>query len=91
MACNSGRAEFLALDKGLILARDLKIGQLIVQMDNLAYIQVLQQQNACRGENTHFIKQYIELHNKPDWKVRLIHVYREGNRAANWLANHGIT
>lgn len=32
----------------------------------------------------------FELIDRLEWVAQVIHVYREGNRAADWLANHGV-
>ena len=31
-----------------------------------------------------------ELLHRGDWEVQVFHVYREGNRVADWLANQGV-
>lgn len=43
------------------------------------------------GECAHLIQQCRTLLDSPDWKTYIAHVYREGNRATDWLANHGVT
>lgn len=39
--------------------------------------------------NPHFylVLQCRALLNNPDWEIRIVHVYREANEAANWMAN----
>lgn len=78
----------MALTKGLELARELQVDKLEVQLDNLACVHLLQKREAGRNECTHMLNHCIYLIQQEDWEVRIIHVYREGNRAADWLANH---
>ena len=89
-ACNAFRAEIMALLRGLELARNLQIPKLVVQMDNLACVKLMQQNDPSGGECIHLIKRCHELLRKEDWEVHIMHIYREGNRAADWLANQGV-
>lgn len=88
--CSAFRAECLALARGLELAKDLQIAKLEVQLDNLACTQILQGKEELRNECAHIFKKCCELINAPNWEVKIIHVFREGNRAADWLANQGV-
>lgn len=83
---NAFRAEAVALLRGLELARSLQIDKLLIQLDSLAGVQVIKSKNQGRNHVRCF-----ELIDCPSWMVRITHVYREGNRAADWLANHGVT
>lgn len=87
---SSFKAEATALVRGLELAMNLQIANLIVQLDNLACVQVLRSKKWERNECSHLIEHAIKLIESPAWTVKIIHVYREGNRAADWLANHGV-
>lgn len=89
--CHSFKAEVMALLKGLELAHDLKISKLIIQLDNLACVQMIQHKAAGRNECTHMLNQCLHLIYQESWDVKIIHVYREGNRAADWLANYGVS
>ena len=62
----------------------------MIQLDNLACVQLLENKEEASGECAHIIKSCKKLIEDPTWKVCIKHVYREGNRAANWLANHGV-
>lgn len=89
--CNAFKAEVMALTKGLELARELQIKKLLVQLDNLACVQLLQNRVAGRNECTHMLNHCIQLIQQEDWEIKITHVYCEGNRAPDWLANHGVT
>lgn len=88
--CNSFKAEITALVSGLDLARDLQIRNLVIQVDNLACVQALTSKESGSGECAHLINYCKRVINKDDWVTRIVHIYREGNRAADWLANHGV-
>lgn len=36
------------------------------------------------------LKRCIDLTHQDDWEVKISHIYREGNRAVDWLVNHGV-
>lgn len=81
----------MALHRGLHIARNLQIRKLMIQMDNLACVQIFQGNEEVSGVCAHLIQQCRTLLASPDWKTFISHVYREGNRAADWLANHGVS
>ncbi|XP_021750686.1 uncharacterized protein LOC110716382 [Chenopodium quinoa] len=80
----------MAITRGLEIVRNLQISKLEVQMDNLACVQVLHKQEVQRGENIHDIIYCRNMLNDSRWEVNVAHVYREGNRAADWFANREI-
>lgn len=88
--CSAFRAEVLALLRGLELARNLQISHLQIQLDNLSCVQALNAGRSSCGGCSHLIRHCLSLIRKEDWVVKVIHVFREGNRAADWLANHGV-
>ena len=88
--CSAIRAEFLALLQGLQLAWSKGIQLLDVRMDNKACISIIQGDQYNRGLNMHVVNQCKQLINQNGWTVTLTHCYREANRAADWLANHGL-
>ena len=89
--CNSFKAEVMALLKGLELAQELQVCKLIIQLDNLACVQIIQNKAAGRNECTHLLNRCLYLIHQESWEVKIVHVYREGNRAADWLANLGVS
>lgn len=88
--CSAFRAEVRALVRGLELARNLQISKLQIQLDNLACVQALNSEAQGSGECAHLINFCHNLLRKDDWEVLVVHVFREGNRAADWLANRGV-
>lgn len=87
--CHALKAEVMAITKGIALARDLRIPKLEIQLDSLACVQFLSGNANVAGEYVHDIKCCRAMLLEEDWEVKVIHVYREGNRAADWLANKG--
>lgn len=89
--CSSFNAEVMALCKGLELAQELQISKLQVQLDNIACVQILQSGDSGRNECTYILRQCIQLIQHEGWEIQVKHVYHEGNRAADWLANLGVS
>lgn len=56
-------------------------------MNNQAVVWALNGTEQYGGECSHVIEQCRKNLNSPDWEVKVIHCYSEGNRAADWLAN----
>lgn len=54
-------------------------------------MQALKSNISKRGECAHLINHYRSMINEASWEVKVVHVYRQGNRVADWLANHGMT
>ena len=88
--CHALKAEVMALTKGLMLARDLKIPKLEIQLDSLTCVQFLSHNEVIAGDYIHDIQRCRAMLLEEDWEVKVVHVYREGNRAADWLANKGV-
>lgn len=89
--CTAFRAEVMALVHGLKLARNLQISHLMIQLDNMACVQALQSTSSGSGECAHLINFCRSLISEANWEVKVEHVFREGNRAADLLANLGVT
>lgn len=53
-------------------------------------MQALNSGSSSCGGCTHLIRYCLSLLRREDWVVKVIHVFREGNRAADWLANQGV-
>lgn len=89
-SCTAYKAELRAVAHGLDIARTRGVNKLLIQMHNLACIQVIQSEEFQGGQCHHIINHCRYLVKKEDWEVKLVHCYREGNRAADWLANRGV-
>ena len=88
--CTAFRAEALALLQGLEMARELHIKKFVVQLDNQACVQAITGDVEGSGECTHIINACRRLVRDSSWDIRVSHIFREGNRAADWLANYGV-
>lgn len=88
--CSSFEAEVSALVEGLKLAKELYIEKLELQMDNQACVEILRSQKWGRSEYSDMFEHIMKLIDSPNWTVKIKHVYREGNRVADWLANQGV-
>ncbi|CAN1197406.1 Putative ribonuclease H protein At1g65750, partial [Linum perenne] len=85
--CSIMKAELRAAEFGLVIAWDKGFMKIHLQLDSLAAI------TASLGGHlsNHFaskVLRYRELLSR-EWEVDLRHVYREENRAANYLATLG--
>lgn len=89
-ACHAFMAEIKAVEFGLGLAKRMRISKLQVQMDNQAVVLALQGTETYGGVCTHIIRRCREMLGDPSWIVVVKHCYREGNRAADWLANQEV-
>lgn len=90
-SCLAYKAEVLAVARGISLARNLGISKLEIHLDNLACVQFLNNKETGTGDNAHELNYCRSMLEDSSWEVKVLHVYREGNRAADWLANHGVT
>ncbi|XP_074267339.1 uncharacterized protein LOC141590668 [Silene latifolia] len=89
--CNSMRAEMRALLAGLEHARSLRITKLLVHKDNSTCVDFFQKDQLLSHGLRPLVQQCKELIKLGGWPVKIDHSYREANRAADWLANEGVT
>ncbi|EOY25451.1 Uncharacterized protein TCM_016759 [Theobroma cacao] len=85
--CNSLQAELRALLRGLLLCKERHIENLWIEMDALAVIQLIQHSQ----KGSHDIRYLLESIRKclSCISYRISHIFREGNQAADYLANEG--
>ncbi|WRX16205.1 Reverse transcriptase domain - like 10 [Theobroma cacao] len=85
--CNSLQAELRALLRGLLLCKEYHIEILWIEMDALAVIQLIQYSQ----KGSHDIRYLLESIRKclSCISYRISHIFREGNQAADYLANEG--
>ncbi|KAL5171611.1 putative ribonuclease H protein [Glycine soja] len=84
----SVHAELLAIYHGLKIARDIGIGRLICESDLKVALDLI------TGEINMFHQYFptimlIHSLKHMDWEVTFVHVYREGNKCADWFAKTG--
>ncbi|CAI0472952.1 unnamed protein product [Linum tenue] len=92
-ACNLGicsitRAELRGAAEGLQLAWDLGFRRVRVELDSRCAIHLLSS-NAHSDHQHSAITDRIQALCKRDWEVVFYHVYREGNKCADYLASQG--
>lgn len=84
-------AELGAIRSGLELAWSRGFTKLLVESDSLSTISILKRTEPANSKWVrHHIDAIWDLLRKP-WCVRFVHVYREANKCADWLANYAIT
>ncbi|GKA47118.1 FACT complex subunit SSRP1 [Tanacetum coccineum] len=86
---NPGEAGGGALIRGIIMARDVGIRKLIIKVDSQVVVRLMEGEIICHTHAFYTVKKCRNLLKSLDWEVKLEHCYREANRAADWLANHG--
>lgn len=90
-SCSSVKAELLALLKGLRLAKSSNFPKLIINMDSQVVVSKIM--SPLRQGEAYFniIRECQHLMQDPSWTVKLSHCYRESNKAADAMANLGVT
>ncbi|XP_074290582.1 uncharacterized protein LOC141617299 [Silene latifolia] len=89
--CSSMRAEMRALVIGLERARGIGVTKLLVHMDNATCVSFVEKEQLLSNGLRPLVQRCIDLIRLDGWTVKIDHVFREANRAADWLANEGIT
>ncbi|CAN0904536.1 Putative ribonuclease H protein At1g65750 [Linum grandiflorum] len=73
---------------GMERAWRLGVSNLEVQLDSLTAISLFQEQGSCDHQHAVLVLKFRKLVTR-NWSVRLRHVYREANQAADFLAALG--
>ncbi|WCJ23870.1 Polynucleotidyl transferase ribonuclease H-like superfamily protein [Euphorbia peplus] len=84
--CNSVLAEIWGLYLGLEIARKKGFDKVIIAMDSQIVVRMINDDTFSQHCFAWLLRKCQELI-RGVWEVRIVHVYREGNRAADWLAN----
>ncbi|CAI0376418.1 unnamed protein product [Linum tenue] len=71
--------------EGLQLAWNLGLLRIIVEIDSQCAVQLLRNQDAPDHPHAAIIHRFQELLHR-DWDVTIHHIYREGNKGADFLA-----
>ncbi|GKE97584.1 non-LTR retroelement reverse transcriptase, partial [Tanacetum coccineum] len=82
-------SEILALLHGIIMARDVGIRKLLIKVNSQVVVHLMEGKIIRHSPAFYIVKKCRNLLKSLDWKVKLEHCYREANRAADSLANHG--
>lgn len=83
-SCSVTLAELWGLYQGILLAWDLGIRRLRIEMDSLCATQMLAKQLVLTNEFSYIIYAIKKYLNK-DWQVFISHVYREVNSVADYM------
>ncbi|CAN1172815.1 Putative ribonuclease H protein At1g65750 [Linum perenne] len=86
--CSITRAELRDAVSGLQLAWERGYRKIQLQLDSQCVVQLLQGEGLDDHAHAATISTATELLRR-DWEVHIIHVYRESNHAADFLANVG--
>lgn len=61
-----------------------------VDIDSKVVVRDLTGEVPRHNQFNHVVRRYKELMRREGGVVRISHCYREANRPADWLANHGV-
>ncbi|CAN1809883.1 Putative ribonuclease H protein At1g65750, partial [Linum perenne] len=86
--CSITRAEMRGAIKGLRRAWDAGYRKVLIQLDSQTTITLLSSGVRARHQHALETANLEELRNR-DWQLVIKHTYREGNRAADYLAGIG--
>ncbi|CAN1121936.1 Putative ribonuclease H protein At1g65750 [Linum perenne] len=86
--CSITRAEMMGAIEGLRWSWDAGFRKVILQLDSQAAINLLTTEDVTRTLHALEAASFKELQNR-NWEVVIRHTYREGNKAADFLASMG--
>ncbi|CAN1177272.1 Putative ribonuclease H protein At1g65750 [Linum perenne] len=87
--CSTMRAEMRGAIEGLRRAWDAGYRKVLLQLDSQTAITLLSNEVGARHQHAlETATTFTELRNR-DWELVIKHTYREGNRAADYLAGIG--
>ncbi|CAI0443132.1 unnamed protein product [Linum tenue] len=87
-ACTITQAELRGAVEGLNLAWDKGYRRVRVQLDSQCAVQLIRHVNTGNHHCAAILDRFRELLSR-HWEVIIEHVYREGNRCADFLASRG--
>ncbi|CAN1331699.1 Putative ribonuclease H protein At1g65750 [Linum perenne] len=88
--CSITRAELRGAIRGLQTAWELGLTKVELQVDSSAIVQLVEEEGEPTHQHAMEVLEFRDLVAR-DWDVRLRHVYREGNHAADFLAGIGFS
>ncbi|CAN0881249.1 Putative ribonuclease H protein At1g65750 [Linum grandiflorum] len=86
--CSITRAELRAVVTGLQIAWERGYRRVRVQLDSRAAFQLLLGDGELTHQHSSEVASFREMLDR-DWLIKVEHIYREGNRAADYLAALG--
>ncbi|CAN1761170.1 Putative ribonuclease H protein At1g65750, partial [Linum perenne] len=87
-SCSIMRAEIRGIVEGMRLAWERGIRKLSIQTDSRAAVALLTAEDDRLHRHASLVQQFHELRMR-DWDVKIHHIYREANYAADYMANMG--
>ena len=87
--CSSLQAELWALLDGLQLAWSKGFRFIKVEVDCLLVLKLIQREENSASAHSSLINQILLLMEK-DWDIDVKHVFREGNKCADFLASYAL-
>ncbi|CAN1730826.1 Putative ribonuclease H protein At1g65750 [Linum perenne] len=85
--CSITRAEMRGAVEGMLIAWELNVRRLEIQLDSTAAISILLQANTGH-QHSSLVARFQRLRAR-DWEIRIVHIYREANHLADCLAARG--
>ncbi|CAN1758205.1 Putative ribonuclease H protein At1g65750 [Linum perenne] len=86
--CSITRAELKAIIEGMRMAWDLGVDRLHIQTDSITAVSTFLSTADPTHQHFLLLLEYQELISR-SWQVRITHVFREANQAADYMANLG--
>ncbi|CAN1819071.1 Putative ribonuclease H protein At1g65750, partial [Linum perenne] len=86
--CSITRAELTGAVKGLERAWELGVRELTVQLDSICAVRLLSDLANTDHQHACIVERFRALMSR-SWRVRVIHIYRECNFLADYLASKG--
>ncbi|CAN1766325.1 Putative ribonuclease H protein At1g65750, partial [Linum perenne] len=87
-SCSIMRAEIRGIVEGMRLAWERGIRKLSIQTDSRAAVALLTAEDDRLHRHASLVQLFHELRMR-DWDVKIHHIYREANYAADYMANLG--
>ena len=87
--CNSLEAEIWGALEGLKMAWNMGLDKIILESDSTVLVELLNRRNEAVVKDRNLLISCMNLVKK-DWQLIISHVYREGNRSADWMANFSL-
>ncbi|KAL8151876.1 hypothetical protein V2J09_021684 [Rumex salicifolius] len=91
VCCSVFRAELVGLLHGLTLAKEPKITNLIVEMDAATVVFTMKECGIRSCDSMVMLKKYKDLMVNTNWCIKINHIHRERNSAAEWLSKKSKT
>ena len=88
--CSSVTAELWAIYVGLQFTWEKGFRKVVLESDSSVVVEIIMRDKMSMNRNYNLIMQIKGLLGR-DWEVKTLHVYREANCVAVWLANYGLT